>query len=90
MIRWTFTVLFASDTDFCALVVFQDECQRDLDDAQPALDAAIKALNTLKPKDITLVKSMTNPPPLVKLVMEAVCIMMGVKPNRIANPKGVG
>ena len=41
----------------------------------PALKAAIAALKTLKQNDITVVKSMTNPPNGVKLVMEAVCIL---------------
>ena len=85
-----YCVLFASDIDLYALVVFQDECQRDLDGAQPALDAAIAALNILKPKDIALVKTMKHPPDRVKLVIEAACIMLGVKPVKIPNPKGVG
>lgn len=42
----------------------------------PALDAAMQALNTLKPADITLVKSMKNPPYGVKLVMEAVSLKL--------------
>ena len=41
----------------------------------PAMNAAIAALNTLKQNDITIVKSMANPPRGVKLVMEAVCIL---------------
>jgi dynein heavy chain len=41
----------------------------------PALNAAIAALDTLKQQDITLVKSMTNPPAGVRMVMEAVCIL---------------
>jgi len=36
----------------------KDECESDLAEAIPALEAAIQALNTLKPSDITLVKSM--------------------------------
>lgn len=42
----------------------------------PALEAAMEALNTLKPADITVVKSMKNPPYGVKLVMEAVRIFI--------------
>lgn len=41
----------------------------------PILDAALAALNTLTPADITIVKTMKNPPKGVKLVMEAVCIL---------------
>ena len=36
----------------------QRDCQSDLAEALPALNSAIAALNTLKPSDISLVKSM--------------------------------
>lgn len=51
---------------------------------------AIEALNTLKPTDITLVKSMKNPPDTVKLVMAAVCVMKDVKPDRVPDPTNPG
>ena len=35
-------------------------------------------------------KAMKNPPAGVKLVMEAVCILKGVKPDRIPDPSGSG
>ena len=41
-----------------AAQAIKDECESDLAEAIPALEAAIHALNTLKPQDITLVKSM--------------------------------
>lgn len=56
----------------------------------PALEAALAALDTLKPSDITVVKSMQNPPALVKLVMESICIMKGIKPERKPDPGGSG
>eukprot|EP00958_Prasinococcus_capsulatus_P016076 scaffold1766_cov401-Prasinococcus_capsulatus_cf.AAC.33 len=65
----------------------KDECEADLAVAMPMLDSALQALNTLSKSDITEVKSMKNPPAAVKLVMEAVCIMKGVKPKRINDPK---
>ena len=68
----------------------KDECESDLAEAIPALEAAISALNTLKPADITLVKSMKNPPHGVKLVLEAVCVMKGVKSERKPDPKSFG
>lgn len=43
-------------------------------------------MDTLKPADITLVKSMKNPPDAIKLVMAAVCIMKNVKPDRVPDP----
>ncbi|VDN37724.1 unnamed protein product, partial [Dibothriocephalus latus] len=59
-----------------------EECRADLAEAQPALESALAALDTLKPADITIVKSMANPPPGVKLVMEAVCVMRDIKPEK--------
>ena len=41
-------------------------------------------------QDITVVKTMKSPPSGVKLVMEAVCILKGVKPDRIPDPSGSG
>ncbi|GAB1599972.1 hypothetical protein Ahia01_000274700 [Argonauta hians] len=60
----------------------KDECESDLAEAIPALESAIHALNTLKPSDITLLKSMTNPPTIVKLIMESVCVMLSIKAER--------
>lgn len=68
---------------------FQDDCEGDLAEAMPALEAALAALDTLKPSDITLLKAMQNPPALVKLVLESICIMKGIKPERKAD-KGSG
>lgn len=51
---------------------------------------AIDALNTLKPTDITLVKSMKNPPEMVKTVMAAVCVMKGIPPDKIPDPNKPG
>lgn len=39
----------------------KDECESDLAEALPALEAALKALDTLKPSDISMVKSMKVP-----------------------------
>ncbi|KAM9777518.1 dynein axonemal heavy chain 12-like [Neosynchiropus ocellatus] len=68
----------------------KDECESDLAEAIPALEAALAALDTLKPSDVTIVKSMKNPPSSVKLVMAAVCVMKDIKPDRIADPAGTG
>ncbi|XP_052759353.1 dynein axonemal heavy chain 3 [Galleria mellonella] len=71
-----------------AAQAIKDDCESDLAEAVPALQAALDALNTLKPADITLVKSMKNPPAGVKLVMEAVCVMKGIKGDRKMDPNG--
>lgn len=51
-----------------AAQAIKDDCESDLAEAIPALNAALQALDTLKPSDITIVKSMKNPPAGVKLV----------------------
>lgn len=44
----------------------------------------------IQPADITIVKSMKNPPAGVKLVMAAVCVMKDIKPEKISDPSGTG
>ncbi|XP_049782826.1 dynein axonemal heavy chain 7-like [Schistocerca cancellata] len=72
-----------ANTQAAAAQELKNECEADLAQAIPILEDAIAALNTLKPTDITLVKSMKNPPDTVKLVMAAVCVMKDIKPDRI-------
>ncbi|XP_021267492.1 dynein heavy chain 3, axonemal isoform X1 [Numida meleagris] len=73
-----------------AAKAIKDECEGDLAEAMPALEAALAALDTLNPSDISLVKSMQNPPGPVKLVMESICVMKGTKPERKPDPSGSG
>ncbi len=54
----------------------QQEAQKNLDQALPALEEAIKALNSLKRDDISEVKSFQNPPQAVQTVMNAVCLLL--------------
>lgn len=58
-----------------AAQAIKDECDADLAEAWPIMEAALAALNTLTPADITVVKAMKNPPKGVKIVMEAICIL---------------
>ncbi|VVC38387.1 Dynein heavy chain, domain-2,Dynein heavy chain domain,Dynein heavy chain, P-loop containing D4 domain,P- [Cinara cedri] len=64
----------------------KQDCDSHMEAARPLINAALAALNTLTPMDITFVKSMNNPPKTVKLVMEAVCILKDVKPEKIPDP----
>ncbi|XP_022247843.1 dynein heavy chain 7, axonemal-like [Limulus polyphemus] len=73
-----------------AAQAIKNECDTDLAEAVPILEAALAALNTLTPADITIVKTMKSPPAGVKLVMEAICILKGIKPDRIPDPSGSG
>ncbi len=61
--------------------LIKDDAQKDLDAALPALNAALTALNSLNKNDITEIKSFSKPPPLVLVTMEAVCILLGEKPE---------
>ncbi|XP_076854479.1 dynein axonemal heavy chain 7 isoform X2 [Brachyhypopomus gauderio] len=71
-----------------AAKAIKDECDADLAVALPIMESALAALNTLTPQDITVVKSMKSPPAGVKLVMEAICILKGIKPDRVTDPSG--
>ncbi|DBA02677.1 TPA: hypothetical protein N0F65_010502 [Lagenidium giganteum] len=57
----------------------KDDCQKDLDEAMPAYYASIKALGLLKKDDITVLKTFTNPPRLVGVTMNAVCLLFNAK-----------
>ncbi|EDV25795.1 uncharacterized protein TRIADDRAFT_23475 [Trichoplax adhaerens] len=58
-----------------------ETAQHDLDEALPALEEAVKALEALNKKDITEIRSYGRPPPLVEKVMEAVMILLGAEPT---------
>jgi len=61
----------------------KDECDANLAEAMPVLNAAIAALNTLTPADVAVVKTMKSPPAGIRLVCEALCVIKGIKPDRI-------
>jgi dynein heavy chain len=67
-----------------------DDAQRDLDRALPALESAVKALKSLTKADITEVKSFSNPPNAVRIVMEAICVLMGEKESWDMSKKLLG
>lgn len=60
-----------------------DIAQADLDEAMPALEEAMRALDSLNKKDISEMKSYAKPPIKVEMVMEAVMILKGVKVHLI-------
>ena len=64
--------------------------KRDLDEALPALDAALVALSELDRGDLVEIKAMQNPPEGVKMVMSAMCIMFGKRPNKVDVPGAIG
>ncbi|KAM4037486.1 dynein axonemal heavy chain 3-like [Anomaloglossus baeobatrachus] len=66
----------------------KEECEQKLSIAIPALNAAIAALDTLKASDITLLKTMQNPPSGVRLTLAAICILKGIKPEKKTDQTG--
>merc|ERR1719174_2102592 len=57
----------------------KEDVEADLAEAMPALEAAMEALNTLSKKDIDEVKALKKPPGAVRLVLQCVCILKGIK-----------
>lgn len=63
-----------------------DEAKVDLDQALPALNAAVDSLNSLNKGDIVEIKSMQKPPPLVLMTMEVgrLSVLLCTIPNLLA------
>ena len=66
------------------------QCEAELAEALPALDAAVSALKSLTKGDITEMKAMKTPPSGVRLVMQGVCILFEMKAAKVAAPDGKG
>lgn len=67
-----------------------DDAQRDLDEALPALDEAVRCLNDLKKSDIDEVKNFKVPPAGVVLTIKVTCLMFEVKPVKKNDPNNPG
>lgn len=67
------------------------EAEKDLAEAQPALDAAVAALNSITPKDITALKALKNPPDIIKRIFDCVLLLryLPLKPVAWHDVKGV-
>lgn len=65
--------------------MLRQDAQKNLDQALPALEEAIKALNSLKRDDISEVKSFQNPPQAVQTVMNAVCLLLSEDQVRVSH-----
>lgn len=49
----------------------------ELAQVEPAVEEAKQAVKGIKKQQLTELRSMTSPPPLVKLTLEAVCTLLG-------------
>lgn len=66
----------------------RDECTKELAEAVPAMESAIRALDTLVPEDIVFLRAMKNPPLGMKMVLEAVAILLEFPPERRLDHSG--
>ncbi|KAF5292010.1 hypothetical protein FQA39_LY14127 [Lamprigera yunnana] len=64
--------------------------QADLDEALPALQEAIQALDALNKKDISEMKAYTKPPTKVEMVMEAVMTLKQLDPSWAESKRQLG
>jgi len=85
--------LVAADEAVAAEAAAKSEAQKadveaDLEEAMPALEQALSALDTLTAKDIGEIKAMGNPPGPVKLVLQTVCVIKQIKPGRVKDESG--
>lgn len=64
----------------------KQECEQKLNKAIPELEAAIKALKTLKKDEINEVRNMQKPPHAVQLAVEAVVIINRERPMKVTDP----
>ncbi|KAL0210609.1 hypothetical protein RCL1_005045 [Eukaryota sp. TZLM3-RCL] len=67
----------------------KESAEADLAEAIPVLESARESVQCLKIKSIQEVANYKSPPAGVKLVMQAICVMLGIKPARINDPSGV-
>lgn len=61
------------------IAAVKSDAEHDLAQAKPALDAAIAALNSISPKDITALKALKNPPDVIKRIFDCVLLLRYAK-----------
>ncbi|XP_055681851.1 dynein axonemal heavy chain 7 [Lutzomyia longipalpis] len=66
-----------------AVTKIKEEISSRLGEVLPDVEAATDSLTTLTPADILIVKSMKNPPAAVKVVLEGICILRDIKPDKV-------
>lgn len=62
-----------------ATQLLADDANADLLTVLPVMEQAAAALGSLNKNDINELRVFQKPPPLVKFVMEAVCLLLGAK-----------
>ncbi len=65
----------------------KEDCEKELAEAMPILNAAAKALECISKNDITNAKKMLKPPEDQRMVLSAVCILFGKAPESKMDPE---
>jgi len=60
------------------------DAEADLQAAQPALEAALSALNSITSKDIVSLKALKSPPDVIKRIMDCVLLLRHFPVNKVA------
>lgn len=66
------------------IAAVKNDAETDLKAAEPALHAALSALNSISPKDITSLKALKNPPDIVKRIFDCVLILRHFGVEKVA------
>ena len=59
-----------------------NDCENELTEANVVLDAALDALTALLPAELQAARGVKAPPVCLKLNLEVLCILKGIKPDR--------
>ena len=66
--------------------VLAEEFEREIVRAQPAFDEAYAALEAVSLEELSELRALPRPPIGAKPIMEAVCVLLGEKPVKVADP----
>eukprot|EP01012_Entosiphon_sulcatum_P032727 TRINITY_DN4157_c0_g1_i1.p1 TRINITY_DN4157_c0_g1~~TRINITY_DN4157_c0_g1_i1.p1 ORF type:complete len:4195 (-),score=848.52 TRINITY_DN4157_c0_g1_i1:38-11479(-) len=78
----------ACNAKAAASKAIRDECEAQLSEAMPALEAATRAVMEISKKELSEIRSMQQPSDKIKRVIEACCICLEEPPKRIVDPTG--
>ncbi|CAL6082691.1 Dynein_heavy chain [Hexamita inflata] len=68
----------------------KQDADRELSQVQPLLDQAVEVLNNLKQSDFQEIANYKQPPQAIVMVLESICILMRMKPNKVADKEKAG
>ena len=66
----------------------RQELQEELAEVSAVVESSIEALNTLSAQDFAAVRAVKTPTNSIKLIMEAICLLKMIKPDKIPDPNG--